>query len=161
MNTETYNQIIQELQELDRPDFEIEEVGYFLNEIIILKKEKMPLENINEEIDKFQRIVIDNDITKDDEEELYEDMNRKQMKKDELLTFLKKESFFSPEELDMTEDNIVRYLNETKRETVSEYDLYKFNEKEYQDSLQAEKEATNYKSFDYAAYLKEKLEKYD
>lgn len=161
METKIYENLINELIELKRPDYEIEEVGYFWNELVVLKKEKMPLENIFEEIEKFQRIVIDNKLTSEDEEELYEELSKKQLKKEDLISLLKEDNFYSPEEFDLVGNNIDQIIKYKKQDTLSEMELFKYNAQEYQKALEEEKEALNYQEFDYVSYLKLKIKNYE
>lgn len=161
MQTKMYENLINELIELKRPDFEIEEVGYFWNELVVLKKEKMPLENIFEEIEKFQRIVIDNKLTSEDEEELYEELSKKQLKKEDLISLLKEDNFYSPEEFDLVGNNIDQIIKSKKQDTLSEMELFKYNAQEYQKALEEEKESLNYQEFDYVSYLKSKIKNYE
>lgn len=160
MDKKIYENLINELVELNRPDFEIEEVGYFWNELMILKREKMPMENIMEEINKFQRIVINNDLSAEDEEEMFEDLSRKQQKPAELLSYLKEESFYTKEDLANVETNIKLVLEAKDAETLSEFEMYKFNADEYQRELEEEKKEIGYVTFDYVSFLGERIEKY-
>lgn len=161
MDKNIYEKLINELKVLNRPDFEIEEVGYFWNELVILKKEKMPMENIEEEIVKFQRIVIDNNLTSEDEEEMFEDLSKKQQKPVELMEMLKQESYYTPEELDQVNTNISFILAAKDADTLSELELYKFNAEQFKKDLEAEKEEMNYESFDYVTFLTSKIKAYE
>lgn len=161
MNKIAYENLINELVNLGRPDFEIEEVGYFWNELVILKKEKMPFENISEEIDKFQRIVIDNALTAEDEEELFEDLSKKQLKRADLISYLKEESYYTDEEFELVNANIDIILKQKNSDKISEYDLFKFNAEEFKKALEEEKQAINYQKFDYREFLTSKIRDYD
>lgn len=161
MDKNFYTNLINELEKMGRPDFEIEEIGYFWNELVILKNEKMPFDNIVEEINKFQRIVIDNELTEEDEEEMFEDISRRQQKPQEFMSYLKEESYYTKEDLQAIESNIAKILDRKKSETLSELELYKFNADEYKKALDEEKEEINYVKFDYVTYLSEKIKDYE
>lgn len=161
MDKNIYENLINELEELNRPHFEIEEVGYFWNELVILKKEKMPMENIEEEIQKFQRIVIDNALNEEDEEEMFEDLSAKQQKPEELLELLKQESYYTKEDLEQVSKNMQTILKTKNTNTLSELELYKFNANQFREDLEEEKAQINYVPFDYVTFLVAKIKAYD